>query len=83
MLFWQLGVGTAASLWLIIWLLPWQPWRNREVLEADTSVPADKISLTDLKDLTVVIPARNEAAVITTTLQALVAQGQNLNIILT
>lgn len=77
MLFWQFGLGVAASLWLIIWLLPWQPWRNREVLNASVSPEA-----IDLKDLTVVIPARNEAALITTTLQALIVQGHNLNIIL-
>ena len=73
------------TLWLaipgvIIWSgilsLPWQPWRIREKLEATTTKNAD------LSDVTVLIPARNEAAVIAATLQSVAAQGRNLRIIL-
>ena len=73
------------SLWLaipgvIIWSgilsLPWQPWRIREKLEAAAAANAD------LSDVTVLIPARNEAAVIAATLQSAAAQGRNLRIIL-
>lgn len=62
-------------LWLGVLLAPWQPWRNRERLEADASL-AD-----DLADIAVLIPARNEAQAIGPTLKALAAQGQHLKII--
>jgi hopene-associated glycosyltransferase HpnB len=68
----------AALIWLATLWLPWQPWRNREVLEAN-----EKVGVTfDLNDVTVVIPARNEAAVIETTLLSLAKQGQGLKVIL-
>jgi len=66
----------AAIIWLITALLPWQPWRVREVLEVDEQ------SSVDLSDVTVVIPARDEASVIADTLQALKLQGQGLRVIL-
>ncbi len=66
----------SALLWLMTLLLPWQPWRTREVLE----VNATDSSL-DLSSITVVIPARNEADVIATTLAALTRQGNGLKII--
>ncbi len=69
-----------SALALLIWggtlLLPWQPWQTKEVLEAD-AVDADY----DLHDVTVVIPARDEAEVIVSTLEALKNQGQGLNVI--
>lgn len=58
--------------WLIILLLPWQPWRNREVLEKLVEIQDAPSSL---DDVSVVIPARNEAAIIGTTLAALTRQG--------
>ncbi len=67
----------ALLIWLITLLLPWQPWRVREVLEAE---PAD--AEFDLSDITVVIPARDEAEVIGGTLQALKQQGRGLKVIL-
>ncbi len=63
-------------LWTGILALPWQPWRNRETLEADGNTGAD------LSDVTVLIPARNEADVIAETLLSLTSQGRNLRIIL-
>ena len=65
----------AALIWIITALLPWQPWRTREVLDADGQKQLD------LSDITVIIPARNEADVIAGTLQALKQQGQELHII--
>lgn len=62
--------------WAGMLFLPWQPWRVREVLEA-----AESDNGYDLSDITVVIPARNEAEVIGETLSALQHQGQGLNII--
>ena len=75
----------AETLWLaapaaIIWfgnlLSPWRPWSTRERIEAD----ADARS-TDLGDVTVLIPARNEAEVIGATLAGLQAQGAGLSVV--
>jgi hopene-associated glycosyltransferase HpnB len=74
-------VGFLSAVCLLIWfvtlLLPWQPWRNREVLE---TTPADDDF--DLNDVTVVIPARNEAEMISATLKALKKQGKGLKVVL-
>ncbi|WP_051747975.1 glycosyltransferase [Nevskia soli] len=78
--------GTAA-LWLaapaaIIWfgtlLAPWRPWSTRERIEPDAAA-ADGA---DLADITVLIPARDEAEVIGTTLSGLQAQGRGLQVVL-
>ncbi|RLA25958.1 MAG: glycosyl transferase [Gammaproteobacteria bacterium] len=66
----------AALIWVLTALLPWQPWRTREVLESNAQEQLD------LSDITVVIPARNEADVIAGTLHALMQQGWELGIIL-
>ncbi len=63
--------------WVGVLLLPWQPWRVREVLEASAAADPDY----DLQDVSVVIPARNEAEVIAETLSGLKLQGQGLKII--
>jgi glycosyltransferase involved in cell wall biosynthesis len=63
--------------WLVVLLLPWQPWRNTEIL----SVDHDRI-YTDLSEVTVVIPARDESRVIRTTLEGLNSQGKNLKVIM-
>lgn len=70
-------VGLSALIWLIILLLPWQPWRNTEILEVDHHG-----GQVDLSDITVVIPARDESGVIQITLAALVEQGTGLRVIL-
>ncbi len=60
-----------AAIWIVILSLPWRPWSMREVLEAEPEskpVPGDA-------EVTVLIPARNESAVIRKTLQSLAAQG--------
>ncbi|NOQ36501.1 MAG: glycosyltransferase [Methylococcaceae bacterium] len=66
----------AAFIWLISFLLPWQPWRTREELSAEPHH-----SQADLSDVTVIIPARDEAQVIGTTLAALENQGWGLTVI--
>ncbi len=65
-------------IWCIIGLLPWRPWGVREQLEANTDI-SDAHS--DLSDITVLIPARNEAENIQQTLQALQQQGQGHRIL--
>ena len=62
--------------WPFILLLPWKPWSTRESLENDDSSPE-----TDVSDVTVLIPARDEAASISRTLAALERQGKNLILI--
>ena len=78
----MLWSGLAAAggvLWLCTLLVPWQPWRVRERLEA---APADDGADTGLEDVTVLIPARDEAAVIGDTLKALGRQGRGLRVVL-
>jgi hopene-associated glycosyltransferase HpnB len=62
--------------WLVMLLLPWQPWRNRETLTV-----ANPATHADLSDISVIIPARNEAGQICRTLEALARQGENLHVI--
>ena len=66
-----------ASLWLIILLLPWRPWSTREFLDGE---PDDFNE--DLSNITVLIPARNEAEVIQATLAGVMAQGRDVKVIL-
>lgn len=73
---WLLATIPGAVLWLIILMLPWRPWSTRERLESGpSSQPAD------LKGITVLIPARNEADGIARTLAALQRQGPGLEIV--
>ena len=67
----------AAAIWGVIALLPWRPWGTREHITADSPAVA-----APLPDLTVLIPARDEAESIIQTLQALAAQGPLTQIIL-
>ena len=73
----ELLAAVAAFLWLAILLLPWQPWRNNEVLRLSGVAEPD-----DLSDTTVVIPARDEAGNIGQTLAALAEQGSGLRVLL-
>ncbi len=72
-----LAVLPGLLIWVSILLLPWRPWSTRESLDSQSS-----IQNRDLSDITVLIPARNEALTIAETLSALKDQGDNLNIIL-
>ncbi len=75
--FLRLSISISAVLWAVLLVLPCKPWRVREVLE-----PEDTSSDRDLADVTVVIPARDEAPVIGATLRALAVQGRHLSVIL-
>jgi len=70
-------VVVAALIWLGLLAQPWLPWLMRERFEA---VAADA-SAADLSDVTVLIPARDEAATLPTTLAALRQQGAGLRVI--
>ena len=72
---WTGFAAAGAALWLCVLALPWQPWRVREALEP---APGDP----DLTGVTVLIPARDEAALVGGTLAALAHQGRGLRAIL-
>ena len=64
-------------IWLLIFLLPWQPWRRAPYFDARESVETD-----DLSDITVLIPARNESEQLRKNLPTIRAQGERLNLII-
>jgi len=70
-------IALATIIWLAVLLLPWQPWRVREQF-----TPKSSDTGRSLADVSVIIPARNEADVIATTLKALQQQAPDLQIIL-
>jgi hopene-associated glycosyltransferase HpnB len=72
-----LAIVPGLLIWISILVLPWRPWSTRESLD---SLPDTQDY--DLSDITVLIPARNEALTIADTLSALKQQGCGLNIIL-
>lgn len=61
----------AAVVWIAVVLLPWRPWSTRERLKL--AAAADALSL---DKISVLIPARNEATCIATTLTKLDQQGR-------
>ncbi|PIP07490.1 MAG: glycosyl transferase [Syntrophobacteraceae bacterium CG23_combo_of_CG06-09_8_20_14_all_50_8] len=74
---WTYLTLTGAVVWFGILILPWRPWGAGEVLDADTSSTDE-----DFSDITVIIPARNEAGLIASTLSALEIQGKRLAIVM-
>ena len=74
---WNYLAAIGAFIWLAIMLLPWRPWGTREHMDSPEGSPD-----ADLSDITVLIPARNEAEVIGTTLSSLKAQGHDLPIVM-
>ena len=71
------GWASAALLiWFIVLVLPWRPWSTREQLQADPRLHGES-----LDDVTVLIPARDEASVLPATLASLSEQGPGLAIV--
>ena len=70
-------VFVGAFIWIAILAAPWRPWSTAESLHA---VPGNKRE--DLSNITVLIPARDEAKVIGTTLQGVAVQGDGLKVVL-
>ncbi|OGT79369.1 MAG: glycosyl transferase [Gammaproteobacteria bacterium RIFCSPLOWO2_02_FULL_61_13] len=70
-------VVPGCAIWSAILLLPWRPWSTQPSFDAQVPPAAP-----DLRDVTVLIPARNEQAGIGKTLRSLANQGQNLRIVL-
>ncbi|MGQ0592597.1 MAG: glycosyltransferase [Gammaproteobacteria bacterium] len=74
---WWYVVLPACVMWVCVLVAPWRPWATEESLDAqggDEDV--------DLSDVTVLVPARDEAAQIGTTLAGLGRQGRGFRIIL-
>ncbi len=64
-------------LWIIILILPWKPWSTKQAFEPLDSIIND----ISLRDVTVLIPARNEEEILSKTLPSVINQGDRLNII--
>ena len=71
-------VALSTLSWVVFALMPWRPWSNREVLDVMDTGDGEEV----LREITVVIPARNEAEVIQQTLHSIVEQGPGLRIVL-
>src|SRR5580704_300769 len=68
-------VVAGSLLWVALILVPWRPWSTRERLESGGEQA-------NLSDVTVLIPARNEAEILERTLSALAIQGPGLQVVL-
>ncbi|MFI4923183.1 MAG: glycosyltransferase, partial [Burkholderiales bacterium] len=66
--------AVSVLMWLAVLLIPWRLWSSQPFLDAQSDGG-------DLSDVTVLIPARNEATVIQKTLAALNSQGRNLSLV--
>jgi hopene-associated glycosyltransferase HpnB len=71
-------VALSTLSWVVFALMSCRPWSNREVFEALDRGDGEEV----LKEITVVIPARNEAEVIQQTLHSIIEQGPGLSIVL-
>jgi hopene-associated glycosyltransferase HpnB len=67
----------ACAMWVGLLALPFRPWSTRERIEA-----ADESGPANFQDVTVLIPARDEAQSIVRTLRGVAAQGKLARIIL-
>jgi hopene-associated glycosyltransferase HpnB len=74
---WWWLTAPGAVIWTSIVAAPWRAWSTREALDSEGPAPE-----ADLSQLTVLIPARNEAAVIGRTIAALSQQGRGLKVVL-
>jgi hopene-associated glycosyltransferase HpnB len=71
-----IAASLPALMWVGLLLVPWRPWSTRERIEADPHAGS-----VDLSEITVLIPARDEADVIGYTLAGLQSQGSGLQVI--
>ncbi|HEY1268849.1 MAG TPA: glycosyltransferase [Candidatus Binatia bacterium] len=69
--------AVATILWIVFAVWPFGLWRNREILDAMDAAADDS----GVREITALIPARNEAAVIRETLRSLIDQGPGLQIV--
>lgn len=74
---WLLACVPGAIIWMIILLLPWRPWSTRERLQGSDGSPPP-----DTRDLTILIPARNEASQTIRTLTAIREQAPEVTVLM-
>ncbi len=74
---WLWLTAPGAFMWVGLLLLPWRPWSTRERLDA----PADALPA-DPARITVLIPARDEAAGIGRTLRSVARQAPGIRVVL-
>jgi hopene-associated glycosyltransferase HpnB len=74
---WVLFALPAALAWTALLLLPWRPWSTRERLEPLALASPAPV----LDDVVVLIPARDEAAMLPATLRGLARQGEGLAVV--
>ncbi len=72
----EIALGLSLFLWILILLLPWQPWRTKERFDSCEGCEREVLG-----ELTVLIPARNEAASIKHSLTSLLSHSEELKII--
>jgi hopene-associated glycosyltransferase HpnB len=72
--------AVAAVIWVGILLAPWRAWSTAERLDPAFGAGDDPSGI-DLSDVTALVPARDEATVIGTTIAGLRAQGAGLRIL--
>jgi len=75
MITWLIILGSLA--WVALLLSPFRSWLNDEVLEEAGGASARP----HLRDISVLIPARNEAAYIADTLDAILAQSPDIHVL--
>ncbi|WP_292915972.1 glycosyltransferase [Nitrosomonas sp.] len=66
-----------AICWWSLILLPWRPWSTREKIETQQTTAVNE----SVRDITVLIPARNEGPYIKQTLSGIKSQGSGMTII--
>lgn len=73
---WLIVTLPGLMIWLLVGLLPRRSWSTQPRLETQHIAPADH-----LRDITVLIPARNEADLIGATIQSVQQQGAAIQIV--
>jgi len=74
--FWLLACVPGALIWLAVLFVPWRPWSTRERIEGREDAGPHRHDT-----VTILIPARNEAARVGPTLAAIAAQAAEIAVI--
>jgi len=69
-------VAASALIWICILIAPWRPWSVRERLESEEITVSDTLG-----DLTVLIPARNEAECVQRAVTSAIRQGPGVSVL--
>lgn len=77
----KLLAALALSAWLVVLFRPSLAWRTRERLDQHSN-PDGRSSAANLGNVTVLVPARNEAASIAQVVSGLAAQGSELEVLI-